>query len=118
MQKLASLWVNEINRKKSLQCMLKDLHFSISFLTENESVRIKAENDSVEMVLTEMDNSEKKLYGSESVFQSIFSGQQELRKAVEGKEIESTLTYRELLLLESLLYLAKPSLEADFSKPS
>jgi len=105
-KELAKLWVSEINRSNSIRLMLKELHFSFCIITDYDRLYLSIEDDSLQL-LAEMDVFPgKRLIGKEEIFCSIFSGQRKLRQAVDNNEIESTLTFREQLLLESLFYLA------------
>ena len=98
-----------MNRKKALQYMLKGLHFSFCIKTENEMVQLKVENDLFQTCeMNEKEYSIKRIEGKEDVVLSMLSGKVKLRKAVENNEIVTTLTFRELLLLEALFYLARP----------
>lgn len=107
MKELAKSWILEINRKKSIMLLLKEHHFSFCIMTDKEKICLRVENSSLKMNADRDVFPAKKLIGKEEVFCTIFSGQQKLRKLVEKEEIETTLSYREQLLLESLFYLAR-----------
>jgi hypothetical protein len=110
MVKLIELWMLEVNQKKNLQLLLKDLCFSFSIKMENKETRLKIENRCI--LLDEKENNDctvKIIQGKEELFLSIILGEQKLREAVKNRELATTCSYRELLLLESLFYLAKPN---------
>lgn len=101
----------EVNQKKNLQLLLKELCFSFSIKMEKEEIRLKIENGCI--LLDEKANNErtvKIIQGKEELFLSIILGKQKLREAVKNRELATTCSYRELLLLESLFYLVKPNL--------
>lgn len=111
MVKLIKLWMMEVNRKKDLQLLLKGLCFSFYIKIEKKDILLKIENGCI--ILGEQENNErvaKRIEGKEALFLSIILGEQKLREAVRKKELSTTCSYRELLLLESLFYLAKPNL--------
>ena len=87
---------------------------SFSLLTENEQIVIKIENDSLKL-LKSGEFPVKRLEGKQETFFSLFTGERKLRKAIVSKDVETTLSFREQLLLEILFYLARPG---DFKIPS
>ncbi|MCQ6275619.1 hypothetical protein JMM81_11685 [Bacillus sp. V3B] len=111
MVKLIKLWVMEINRKKNLQLLMRELCFSFYIKIEKSDILLKIENGHI--LLDEKATNEcaaKVIEGKEELFLSILLGEQKLREAVKKRELSTTCSYRELLLLESLFYLAKPNL--------
>ena len=108
MREQLTLWVLEINRKKAFRFILKERLLSFSILTENEQILIKIENDSLKLLEGGGNLPEKKLKGKKETFFSLMNGERKLRKAILSKDVETTLSFREQLLLESLFYLAQP----------
>ncbi len=108
MREQLTLWALEINRKKVFRFILKGRLLSFSLLTENEQILIKIEKDSIQLLEYSGDESLKKLAGTKETFCSLLAGERKLRKALHAKDVETTLSYREQLLLESLFYLARP----------
>lgn len=121
MVELIKLWIAEVNRKKALRSLLKELRFSFAIKIDQAIVPLTIKNGHIKLN-EDMDQniaSPKKLEGEEETFLSILLGEQKLRDAVNNKEVTSTFSYRELLLLESLFFLAKPNLLSKFlAKPS
>lgn len=108
MREQLTLWALEINQKKVFRFILKERLLSFSILTENEQILIKIENDSLKLLDYKENGSIKKLAGKKETFHSLLAGERKLRKAIQSKDVETTLSFREQLLLESLFYLAKP----------
>lgn len=116
MLKLIQLWIEQVNQKQSLRTMLKDLSFSFQLWIENKKMTVMIQNGLIkieEFVQSQTQN--KRLEGDEELFLSILLGERKLREAVNSKEISSNLSFRELLLLESLFYLGKSELIGHFS---
>lgn len=111
MRELTKLWVLEVTHKNALRLMLKGLNFSFCIKMERDIIFIKIDNDRMQ-IITKMEDEilGKKVEGKETIFLSVLSGEQMLRTAVQNKEIKTTLTYREQLLLEALFYLAAPQI--------
>ncbi len=108
MREQLTLWALEINRKKVFRFILKERLLSFSILTENEQILIKIENNSLKLLEGVRNLPGKKLEGKKETFFSLLAGERKLRKAILSKDVETTLSFREQLLLESLFYLARP----------
>src|SRR4051812_40645890 len=101
----------EVNRKRDLQFLLKGSCFSFYIKMEQKEILLKIENGCI--LLNEKESNEREakiIEGKEELFLAILLGEQKLREAVKKRELWTTCSYRELLLLESLFYLAKPNL--------
>lgn len=110
MRKMLTLWALEINRKKTFRYILKELRLSVCLLIENEPILIKIENETLQLLENEDNHSVKRLAGQRKIFCSLLTGERRLRKAIVAKDVETTLSFREQLLLESLFYLARPDI--------
>ncbi|MBB6445037.1 hypothetical protein [Bacillus benzoevorans] len=110
MRELLTLWALEVNRKKVFRFILKELRLSFYLLTENEQILVKIENDTLQLPDNGAALSVKSLAGKQNTFLSLFAGERKLRKAVVTKDVETTLSFREQLLLEALFYLARPEI--------
>lgn len=108
MKELLTVWASEINRKKAFRYILKELRLSFCLFIENEQILVKIENDTLQLIEHGAQATMKRLSGKREAFLSIFKGERKLTKAVYTKEVETTLSFREQLLLESLFYLARP----------
>lgn len=117
---LINLWIIEVNRKKNLQLLLKGSCLSFLIKIEKKDILLKIENGCIR--LEEKNNhlfAGKMIEGREELFLSILIGKKKLREAVKKRELVTTCSYRELLLLESLFYLAKPNFYSNInSEPS
>jgi len=117
MLELIKLWIKEVNRKKSLRALLKELYFSFAIKIDQAIIYLTIKNGHVHLnESSEHENPLKRIEGEEEIFLSIILGEQKLREAVKSKKISTTVSYRELLLLESLFFLAKPNLLSKFAK--
>lgn len=110
MRKIITLWALEINRKKTFRYILKELRLSVCLLIENEPILIKIENETLQLLENEDNYSVKRLAGQRETFWSLLTGERRLRKAIVAKDVETTLSFREQLILESLFYLARPDI--------
>jgi len=112
-------WLNEVNRKQGVSLLLKDVFFSFALKTEQDVILVNIKNGSI--ALDEESNYRTKVKRIElksEILHSLLSGERKLREAVKHKAVISTFTFRELLLVESLLFLAKSDKTNMFTKIS
>ncbi|WP_338449328.1 hypothetical protein R4Z09_24590 [Niallia oryzisoli] len=111
-------WLEEVNRKQAVRLLLKGVVFSFVVKTEKDIIYVKVENGVIFLDDEMQDPSVlKRIELQADVLQSILSGERKLREAVKHKAAAATFSFRELLLLESLFFLAKPDINYSQSLP-
>jgi len=111
MVNLIKAWLDEVNRKQAVRLLLRGVLFSFSVKTEQDVHTVQIENGLI--FLSEEGNqpsSVKWIEVQNDVLQSILIGERKLREAVKERTAATTCTLRELLLLESLFFLATPDI--------
>lgn len=111
-------WLEEVNRKQAVRLLLTDVFFSFVVKTEQDIIHVKVENG---VIFFDDEIQEpsvlKRMELQADVLQSILSGERKLREVVKHKAAAATFSFRELLLLESLFFLAKPDINCSQPVP-
>ncbi|WP_071393651.1 hypothetical protein [Bacillus tuaregi] len=102
-------WLSEVNRKQGVRLLIRNIRFSFAVKTEQDELYVKIDDGLVALhEAGESSSAGKRIEVSSDVLHSILTGERKLREAVKYREAATTCTFRELLLLESLFFLAKP----------
>lgn len=115
MKELIQLWMKEVNRKQALRILLKETPLSLCLRTNEDDVYIFIHNGKLQLGEKVDEKSVMGvLDGKEESFLSIILGERKLREEIKSKKILTSLSYRNLLLIESLFYLATPNIIPKF----
>jgi hypothetical protein len=101
------MWVEQVKSNLALKRLLIKNSFSFQIISENQTYQLEIVNKELRVVNDDRVKSNRFIKGSEGVLIPVLSGYVKLREAIRQKKIITNLTFRELLLLESLMYLGK-----------
>lgn len=108
MEKVATIFIEEVKSKGHVKHLIKDASFSLRIQTEREEVILEFRNGNILIAYPQkIENPDVTIIGSLESLRSIFMGKEKLSEAVNKRKITIKSSFRKLLFLESIFILSK-----------
>ncbi|WP_077214603.1 hypothetical protein [Bacillus dakarensis] len=108
MRKLMEMFVEEVNRRKHLSSLLKDVCITVEIKSGQELLFLVVEDETLSIVNKVDKRINVKINGDQEVLSSLLLGEIKLREAKRRNLLLVESTFRTSLFLESLFKLAMP----------